>query len=90
MTLGVILMVLGGLSGASLCAAWRLLPLRGAVALMAISTSALGAGELLIQDGVTPAEWFVTIVVFATIGPLQAYLVLTDRSATVAADGPAA
>jgi len=89
-TLGVILMVGGGLSGAALCAAWRLLPLRAAAALMAISASALGAGELLIQEDVTLAEWIVTIVVFATIGPLQAYLVLTDRSGTVAADRPAA
>jgi hypothetical protein len=90
MTLGVILLVIGGLAGVALCAAWRLLPLRAALVLMAISTSVLGAGELLIQDDVTPAEWLVTIVVFATIGPLQAYLVLTDRSPPVAAGGRAA
>ena len=90
MTLGVVLLVVGGLAGVALCAAWRLLPLRAALALMAIAASVLGAGELLIQDDVTPAEWFVTIVVFATIGPLQAFLVLTDRSATVAEGGSAA
>jgi hypothetical protein len=86
-TLGVIFLVVGGLA---LCAAWRLLPLRAALALMAIAASLLGAGELLIQDDVTPAEWLLTIAVFATIGPLQAYLVLTDRSPPVAAGGPAA
>ena len=90
MTLGVILLVVGGLAAVAVCAAWRLLPLAAALGAMAVSASAVGAGELLIQHGVTPAEWVVTIVVFATIAPLQAHLVFSDRATTVAADGPAA
>lgn len=83
MTLGIILIATGGLAAAALCAAWRLLPLRAALALMAVAGALLGAGELLVQDGVTSAEWAVTIVVFSTLAPIQAHLVLSDRAGSL-------
>ena len=90
MTLGIVLIATSGLAAAALCAGWRYLPLGAAVALMALAGATLGAGELLVQDGVTTAEWIVTLVVFATLAPVQAHLVLSDRGGSVAADGPAA
>jgi hypothetical protein len=89
-TLGIVLIVLGGFAGVAVCAGWRYLPLRAALALMAVAAAVLGAGELLVQDDVTPAEWVVTLVVFAILAPLQAHLVLSDRAGSVAADGSAA
>ena len=90
MTLGIVLIATGGLAAAALCAGWRDLPLAAALTLMATAGATLGSGELLIQDGVTPAEWVVTLVVFAILAPVQAHLVISDRAASVAADGPAA
>ena len=90
MTLGIVLISVGGLAAVALCAAWRYLPLGAAIVLMAVSAAALGAGELLVQDGVSAGEWVVTIAVFATAAPLEAHLVLSERGGSVAAEGPAA
>jgi hypothetical protein len=89
-TLGIVLIALGGVAAVALCAGWRYLRLTAALALMAVAAAVLGAGELLVQDGVTPAEWIVTLAVFAILAPAQAHLVLSDRSRPVAADGSAA
>jgi hypothetical protein len=54
---------------------WRRVPPAVAFTSIAACGLILGAGALLVQDGVSGAEWALTLAVLAALGPLHGRLV---------------
>jgi hypothetical protein len=73
---GVTLIVAGSvLSLLTLFVLWRRLPVPAAFVLLAVSGTAIGAGALLVQEGVGPGDWALTLIVLGTLTPLHGRLV---------------
>jgi len=72
--------IIGGtaLALVTVFALWRRVP--GAIALAAVTVGGLlvAAGALVVQDGVTAAEWVVTLVVLGVLTPVHARLVFGE------------
>jgi hypothetical protein len=54
---------------------WRRIPVPAAFVLLAVSGSAIGAGALLVQEGVGPGDWAITLLVLGGLTPLHGRLV---------------
>jgi hypothetical protein len=55
--------------------AWRRLPPPVALAALVGCGAMIGAGALLVQDGVSGLEWAITLGVLGVVSPLHAWLV---------------
>ena len=74
---GVALILLGALGAAlSLIALWGRIDRRLAALLAGACGVAVGAGALLVQEGVSGLEWAATLVAIGVLAPVHATLVL--------------